>query len=544
MTLNLAIEVGRLRGSRLVEDYLDNAPGPAPFFAGSPWDLEAYRRKAEEVDGRFDAARRRAMAAAVQPTSPAAAEHLERVVAEGGLFVTTGQQAGLFSGPLFTIYKALTAVALARALESELGRPVAPLFWIASEDHDWAEVNHVRVLDPGNELHTITVESDADVAAASMQHRRLGPGVEEAVEHLARLMPRTEFSEAVLERIRAAYTPEQTVAAAFRELIAGLLAPFDLLVVEAGHPAIKELGRGVLEAELENWRRHELLVREQTERVTAAGYHAQVAVLPDSANVFLEMDAGRERLVREGGGWALKHSGRRFADGELRALLDAEPGRFSPNVLLRPVVESAVFPTVAYVAGPGELSYYAQVGCLFRAHGIEMPIVYPRASITLVEAKVGKVLDRFGLGLDDLRRPPHELAAELLREELPDGVVAALRRLRTDLGEGYAALLEAGRAVDPTLKGPIQSARNSAYVQLEEIEKKVVQHLKRQNAIGVEQIEKAAVNLFPLGQPQERVLNVVPYLARYGPALLDAIAGAIRVELGTPAPAWNGVLCG
>src|SRR5690606_3830567 len=400
------------------------------------------------------------------------------------------------------------------------------------------------VLDPGNELHTITVESDADVAAASMQHRRLGPGVEEAVEHLARLMPRTEFSEAVLERIRAAYAPDRTVAAAFRELIAELLAPFDLLVVEAGHAAIKELGRGVLEAELENWHRHEHLVREQTERVIAAGYHAQVAVLPDSANVFLETDAGRERLVREDGGWALKHSGRRFADEELRALLDAEPGRFSPNVLLRPVVESAVFPTVAYVAGPGELSYYAQVGCLFRAHGIEMPIVYPRASITLVEAKVRKVLDRFGLDLDDFRRPPHELAAELLREELPDGVVAALRRLRSDLGEGYAALLEAGRAVDPTLKGPIQSARNSAYVQLEEIEKKVVQHLKRQNAIGVEQIEKAAVNLFPLGQPQERVLNVVPYLARYGPALLDAIADAIRVELGTPAPAWNGVLCG
>ena len=544
MTLNLAIEVGRLRGSRLVEDYLDNAPGPAPFFPGSPWDLDAYRRKAEEVDGRFDAARRRAMAAAVQPTSPAAAERLERVVAEGGLFVTTGQQAGLFGGPLFTVYKALTAVALARALESELGRPVAPLFWIASEDHDWAEVNHVRVLDPGNELHTITVESDAGAAAVSMQHRRLGPGVEEAVEHVARLLPRTEFSEAVLERIRAAYTPDRTVAAAFRELIAGLLAPFDLLVVEAGHAAIKELGRGVLETELENWREHELLVREQTERVLAAGYHAQVAVLPDSANVFLEMDAGRERLVREDGGWALKHSGRRFADEELRALLDAEPGRFSPNVLLRPVVESAVFPTVAYVAGPGELSYYAQVGCLFRAHGIEMPIVYPRASITLVEAKVKKVLDRFGLGLDDLRRPPHELAAEVLREELPDGVVAALRRLRSDLGEGYAALLEASRAVDPTLKGPIQSARNAAYVQLGEIEKKVVQHLKRQNAIGVEQLEKAAVNLFPLGQPQERVLNVMPYLARYGPALLEAVAGAIRVQLGTPAPAWNGVLCG
>jgi len=544
MTLNLTIEVGRLRGSRLVEDYLDNAPRLAPFFPGSPWDLEAYRRKAAEVDSRFDAARRQAMAAAVQPTSAAAAENLERVVAGDGLFVTTGQQAGLFGGPLFTVYKALTAVALARALERELRRPVAPLFWIASEDHDWAEVNHTRVLDPSNTLHTITVESPETGPAVSMQHRRLGPGIEAAVERLAQLVPKTEFSEAVVERVRAAYAPDRTVAGAFRELITWLFEPFDLLVVEAGHRTIKELGRDILERELANSRQHEALVREQTDRLIAAGYHAQVAVLHDSANVFLETETGRERLVWEGDGWALKHSGRRFTEAEIRALLDAEPGKFSPNVLLRPVVESAVFPTVAYVAGPGELSYYAQVGCLFRAHGIEMPIVYPRASITLVEAKVKKVLDRFGLGLDDFRRPPHELAAELLREELPDAVVAALRRLRADLGEGYAALVEAARAIDPTLKGPIQSARNAAYVQLEEIEKKIVQHLKRQNAIGVEQLEKAAVNLFPLGQPQERVLNVVPYLARYGPALLEAVAGAIRVELGTPAPAWNGVSCG
>src|SRR5690606_10535222 len=288
----------------------------------------------------------------------------------------------------------------------------------------------------------------------------------------------------------------------------------------------------------------ESLVREQTQRVVAPGYHAQVAVLPDSANGFLETDAGRGRLVREADGWALKHSDRRFTARRLRAMLDAQPGSFSPNVLLRPVIESAVFPTIAYVAGPGELSYYSQVGCLFRAHGIEMPIVVPRASMTLIEAKVRKVLDRFGLDVDAFRRPPHELAADVLRDELPEDVTTALRNLRASLGQGYAQLLEAGRAVEPTLKGPIQSGRNASYVQLEEIEKKVVQHLKKRNSIGVEQLEKASANLFPLGQPQERVLNVVQYLARYGPALLEEIAQAVPVELGDAVPAWGGVLCG
>src|SRR5690606_15406283 len=173
MSLNIEIEARRLHGARLVEDYMAGAPALAPFFSGSPWDPDAYRRKAEEVDRRFDAARRRAMAAAIRPTSTASAASLEQVVADGGLFVTTGQQAGLFGGPLFTVYKTLTAVSLARRLTDVLDRPVAPLFWIASEDHDWDEVNHVRVLDPGNELHTIVVEDDARTAPVSMRRRLL-----------------------------------------------------------------------------------------------------------------------------------------------------------------------------------------------------------------------------------------------------------------------------------------------------------------------------------------------------------------------------------
>ena len=545
MTLNLEIRAGRLRGPRLIEDYLASSPGLAAFFTGSPWDLEAYRRKAEEVDGRFGAERRRAMAAAIRPASAAAADRLEQAINGGALFVTTGQQAGLFGGPLYTVYKALTAVALARTLEELLDRPVLPLFWIASDDHDWEEVNHVRVLDPQNVLHTIAIADEGAAGpAVSMRNRVLGAGVEAALEQLGRILPHTEFSAPLLEQLRAAYTPDRTVADAFGTLLAGLFEPFDLLLADGGHPAIKALGRSVFEIELARWREHEALVREQTERVVAAGYHAQVAVLPGAANLFLEDEGGRERLVREGDVWVLKRSGRRFSDAEMHALLASRPERFSPNVLLRPVVESSVFPTIAYVAGPSELSYYAQVGCLFRAHGIEMPLVYPRASVTLVESKVRKVLDRFGLEVEDFRRPPHELAAEVLREELPEAVVAPIRRLRAALAEGYGELAEAAMAIDPTLKGPIQSARNASYVQLEEVERKVVQHLKRQNSIGVQQLEKAAVNLFPLGQPQERVFNIVQYLARYGPELLKAIAEAIPVEVGVAAPGWVGVRCG
>lgn len=531
--LNLEIRVSRLDGPTLVQDYYACAPALAPFFAGWPWDPEVYRRKAEEVDRRFDAGRRRRMAEAIRATTPAAAAKLERVANGEGVFVTTGQQAGLFGGPLFTVYKILTAVRLAEALEPVLGRPVVPLFWVASDDHDWEEVNHVHVVDGSNAVQRIAVEGEgeAEGVGSSMARRRLGAGVEAALGRLADLMPQTSFAASYLELLRRAYRPERTVAQAFGDVIAELFAEFDLLVVDPAHPVVKELSAGVLALELERSAEHEALLARQSSGLEAAGYHVQVGVLPGAANVFFEDEAGRERLVAEDGGWVLRRTRRRLETEELRALLESEPGRFSPNVLLRPVVESAVFPTVAYVAGPSELSYYAQVRCLFQAHGMEMPVVYPRASVTLIEAKVRKVLDKFGLGVEDFRRPTHEVAARVLREELPEDVVEALAWLRRALGEGYGRLAEAAKKVDATLGGPVIGARNAAYVQLEEVEKKIAAHLKTRNAVGLEQLEKARTNLFPLGQPQERVLSVMPYLARYGPELLQAIAGQLAVEL-------------
>jgi len=526
-----------------VQDYLAGAPTLAPFFTGSPWDPDAYRRKAEEVDRRFGPSRRMSMAEAIRPTSAAAAAKLDRITSGDGFFVTTGQQAGLFTGPLFTIYKALTAVRLAAALEELLGCPVAPLFWVASDDHDWEEVNHVHVIDSANRLARIEVQDDADTPLSSMARRRWGPGLEAALEQLTASVPPTEFAGPLFEELRAAYQVGSTVAESFGDAVASLLSRFDLLIVDASHPALKMLALDVLVPELDHWAKHVELLAAQTARLEAAGYHAQVPVLPDAANLFVEDETGRDRLAREGSHWVLRRSGRRIGDADLRALLQLDPSRFSPNVVLRPVVESASFPTLAYVAGPGELSYYAQIGCLFRAHGIEMPLVYPRASITLVEPKVRKVMSKFGLAIEDLRRPAHEVAARVFRDELPEGIQSALRELRRSLNEGYERLAAAVPEVDPTLKGPALGARNAAMVGLEELEKKIVQHLKRRNAIGLEQLEKAVVNIGPLGQPQERVVNVYPYLARYGPDLLGAIADAIPVRLGAPAPAWEGVKC-
>lgn len=537
-------------GDALVRDYHDGAESLAAFYAGSPWDPSAYARKAEEVDARFDAADRAEVARMLRPAGDAARQRLDGWAEGRGLLVTTGQQPGLFGGPLYTIYKALSAVRLAEALERELDRPTLAVFWVASEDHDLAEVDHTWLLDRGNELRRVDLGVRHDghdgrrARGASMANRPLGATVEDALETMRDVLPDSDFSGPLFDDLRAAYRPEASVADAFTELLARLLADQPIALIQASDPALKRRSLAVLRRELEHGAEHEARLRARAEELEAAGYGVQVPILPDAENVFREAGGARERLVREGGGWVTRQGGEHLERDALLRELEASPERFSPNVLLRPVVESAALPTLAYVGGPAELRYFAELGCLFDAHGIGMPLFLPRASFAVVESKVRKVLDKLHLEMETLRRPVHELAGRIAAEELPEEVEAALSQLRRDIGQSYGALQKAAQTIDPTLKGPISSARSASFAELDGAEKKIMRQLKEQNAVVIGQLEKARVNLFPNDAPQERVLGPHQYLIRYGPAFLDMVAERCEVRLDRPAPEWTGVDCG
>lgn len=540
--LNVQLRIKRLRAPDLVRDYFDAAPALAPFYAGCPWDRTSLLRVAERVNARFDASRRQAMAASIRATTPAAQDKLARIANGEGFFVATGQQAGLFTGPLFTIYKALTAIRTAECFERELGVPVAPLFWVAADDHDFAEVNHTWVIGADNDLHRIEIAAPDDVQRS--MHRHLLPDeIGGAIDRLAELLPAGEFAAQSVEWVRAAYVPGRSVAAAFTELLMRIFAGYDLLVTASADPVVKRLAAPIIAREIDRSQAHEDAVRRQTYRLLDAGYHEQVTVRPGAANVLYEDENGRDRLVRENGGWHLSRSKRLFQTADLHALLAEHPERFSPNVLLRPVVASEVFPTLAYVGGPAEVSYFGQIGCLFEKHDVVMPLAMPRASVDIVEHKIRKVMDKFGLEADDVRQPFDRLASQVMRDDLPDSVTGAVRTLQQQLVDAYAQLVEGTEAIDPTLKSPLENARNASQKALADVEKKIVSHLKKKNEIGLEQLRKASVNLFPNGLPQERALSVVFYLARYGPAIVDAIAAEIRPELDRTAPAWQGVVC-
>jgi bacillithiol synthase len=514
-----------LGGPSLAGDYLQG--GAAGFYAGHWRDPDAFREKLLEVTERFGPEERQRAAAGLRPTSERAAQRLERFVAEGGAVVTTGQQAGFLTGPLYTIHKALTTVRLAERLEEELGTLVLPVFWVASEDHDWAEVDHAD-LGTRRGVRRVRLPS-GDRRALPMSERRLEADLESVWAEVTQVLSWQGVVPVHVMQILDAYRSGRTVAEAFGDAIASLLSGFDLLLTDAAAPAVKAASVEVLERSLAGAAREEALLRERGEALRAAGYGEQVAVLEGATNVFYCGSGERERLYRRGDDFRVAGRPGLLGRETLLAELAEEPGRFSPNVLLRPVVESAVFPTLAYVSGPSEIAYFAQLGVLFGEHGIRPPVVYPRFAATLVEPWVARELERLGLTPAEVERPRHELVEEIARAALPPGIAAALEGAGEAIAGAYGALTAAAEPLDPTLVGALARLRNESLARVGRGERKIVRALKRREAESIARLDAVRAALFPYDSPQERVLNVLPLLAR-DPELLRRIAAAIEVE--------------
>jgi bacillithiol biosynthesis cysteine-adding enzyme BshC len=530
-TPNLEILVGRPAGGALVRAYLSGDPAAARFLGPGFTTLESFAEKARALDARFDRAARERVVESIMVPPGADPSRLERFVEQGGYMVTTGQQAALFGGPLYNLHKGLTAARLAEALESRLGKPVLPLFWVSSEDHDWEEACHTEVIGVDNELHSVRLERHDPEMTPALHRITLGAEIDTAVAEFLSSLPETDFSGEYRDLIRSAFRPGRTLVDGFHDTLQHLLGRFGVFFTDATHPAVKRDSAAVLLAEMERAAELEGVLRATATQLEGAGFGLQVPILEGSVNLFAEGPAGRERLYRENGAFRLRTSGEEVSAEELRARFGADPNVLSPNVLLRPVVESWLFPTLAYVGGPGEMAYFGQLRAYFEAHGLVMPVVFPRWSATIIEGKIGKVLKKFGLEVEALDKPFHEVASDVAREETPADVRAALGKLRGAVGSGMGELTKAARAVDETLKGPMQQGQSQALGVLDDLEKKILQAVKRQSEVALAQLEKAQVHLFPAGKPAERVQSPFYFLSRYGGAVLEILHDRFRVNL-------------
>jgi bacillithiol synthase len=528
--VTIQIQVRSLPGSPLIQRYLARDPEILQFFAGDPFSIGSFADRWAKLQRAFTAEKREKAAEALHPTSDGARKKIERFVREGGAVITTGQQAGLFTGPLYTVYKILTAIRLAEALEKALGIVVLPTFWTASEDHDWAEVSHTYLVDQSNRLRRLEVPSP-EVRPLPMAERRFERAVESVVEELAQTIAGADHQAEILKTIRAAYRPENTVASSFSQTIAALFSGFDLAMTDAAGPALKQASLPVLAREISARAEHEVLLRATVEQLEKRGISPQVPILPSGSNLFLRTEYGRERLYSERSGWVTRESRQRFSTSELEHLLAREPGRFSPNVLLRPIVESSVFPVLAYVAGPGEIAYFAQLRALFDIQGKGMPPVYPRASMLLVDDQAQRLLGQTGITADELRTPSHQLLRRRSLTFMPPDLTKALEELRADVTRRFDDVAALAGELEPTLQSTIGSRRNRVLLNIADAEVKILRAMDRRHQEWSREVDGARNHLFPLGSEQERVLNIVPFLARHGTALLSSVAAAIPIRL-------------
>lgn len=433
----------------------------------------------------------------------------DRLAAGEVLAVTTGQQPGLFTGPLYTVHKAISAIVVARRLEAERHVPVVPVFWVAGDDHDFAEGNHAWVLGRDGEPVRIVLR-DRPHEAPQLPLFREPCDAAAALEALSAALPDTEFKSEVLTWLEQAYRPDTNLADAAAHALNALLASRGLAVFRAHDRAAKRAAT--------SW-----LLRGVDE------------TLDDGLSpVLVEGSLGRDRLKRDGAEYVTRRSGERFTRAQLEQIARETPERLSANVLLRPVIEAALFPTVAYFGGPGEMEYLPESQPLFTKLGVTPQVPMRRWSGIIIESRVDKVLQKHGLTPEDFSEPAGALESRLARADLPEDLAAALEALRDDVAARFQRISGEVHMIDPTLERTVESARNAALAGTNEIEKKLVASLKRAQGTVAAQLARARAALAPNNKPQERVLTAASFMARYGTSLLADVEAEVARWAGAP----------
>ncbi len=521
---------------RLAVDYASSFDRVAPFFAGDPADPAAWTNAIQRVRAH---PRDRAGIQHVLETQLRRREAPQEALAAVGrlgsadtVAVVTGQQAGLFGGPLFTLLKAISALKLAAQVTERHETPCVALFWIDSEDHDWDEIRRSTILDGDLGTHTASLPTTAPSDHTPAGMRRLEAPIEGALSDLEAALGATEFTAPLLESLRRAYQPGVTMAEAFGRWLDALLGSHGLIVFDASDPDAKPFVAELFARELEAPGRTSELAADAGDAMKQLGYAAQVTPQPDSVALF-RLDTGRQAIKIVDGGLAWGES-----TGSSRALADdarAHPARYSPNVLLRPVVQDTLFPTIAYVAGPSELAYLGQLGRVYGHFGVPMPLMCQRATATLLDSGAERFLRRYRLPFESLHAQDEHTLNGLLESQLPASVERSFSDATAAIRERLASVTEAVGAVDPTLQGAAKSTLGRMEKDLGTLHGKVIQAAKRRDETIRRQFARTQALTFPDGLLQERGVGFVYFLNRYGPALIDRLMADLPVA---PAQHW------
>jgi bacillithiol biosynthesis cysteine-adding enzyme BshC len=498
--------------TRLFADLIYNPDRVAGFYSSPPTFPEA----ASQVH--FPDERRAALVDALWELNGDSPE-LQLLKQPGTVAVVTGQQVGLYSGPAYTIYKALTAVKLARKLTDE-GTPAVPIFWLATEDHDLAEVNHTWLFD--GDFHPTKVS----IAPESQPNQPVGTiRLADLPEHdLKAALAGLPFAADVATSVAKAYTPGTTMGRAFAALIKDILRDYPVLFIDPMSPAIRVLGAPMICRALEAGPDLTRALLARNKELEKAGYHAQVHV-EESTSLFFLLENGKRLALRRSNG-EYQHQGRHFTVGDLQTLAH----EISPNALLRPVVQDFMLPTVSYIGGPAELAYLAQSQVIYNQLLGRQPIPLPRAGFTMLDHHSAKLMKRYDLGIPDFFHGEAALREKAAKKLVSPELTALMAEARVSTAKSLDQLKAHLAAFDSTLAKALNRSRRKIEYQLEKTECKIARQTLLRDERATHDAAALTNFIYPHKHLQERLYSILPFLAKFGPGLIDDIYENVHVD--------------
>lgn len=458
-------------------------------------------------------------------------KNIELLLTENTFAIITGQQIGILLGPLYTIYKVITTIKLTDQLNNKYPElKFVPIFWLEGDDHDFHEVNWIKILDNENRLTKVTYEDglDAETNRGPMGNYQLDLMINGFIDKIASSLRETEFKSEVINLVKQFYYPGSSFKSGFVDLLHMFFDKYGLIIFDPQDFGVKDWLKDIFKKDIENYQfvSEELILRSAK---LEENYHAQVKIKP--INLFYLEDSGRYLIEPSGNDFRLKGKRKKFTYEQLIAEISSFPEKFSPNVVLRPICQDFIFPTAYYVAGPSEICYHAQIYPYYAVHNLTPPILYPRASVTLIESKVQSILDKYGLKLQDFFSDLEALATNIIEKNSEISVNNIFETLYKDLENPFMFLMDNLTKIDPTLEDVVKNAHNRVIQLLGVVKEKTLAAQKKKNEIIIRQIYKTSNILFPDENLQEREINFIYFSNKYSLNFIEFLFDNLDINL-------------
>ncbi len=503
--------------SNLFRTYISDFQKLNEFYPTNPFSEEEIKRKAHRVKKTETHSEVvNVLEAFHEKLGIDQAEQLEKLRDEKALTIVTGQQLGIYGGPLFTIYKTITTILLAKQLEEKLSRPIVPVFWLADEDHDFEEVIGFGI--PGND-DFIKVTYGAEGGKRPVSDEVFESELEQFKSSLKEEMFDTDFSDDLWEDFNSWFKEGVTFREAFAKMMDAIFGKYGLLIAGSHDKGIKNLLVDTLKKSMSENDRINSLLEDQSDKIKEV-FHQQVTI-GDSNLFWINEDGHRIKIERNGSGWTADEN--HWTEEELSNEISNNPEKFSPNVFLRPIIQDKILPTLGYVAGPGEVAYYAQMKTLYEFFDLEMPVIFPRISGTLVESGINRILEklpfewyRYGDRIEDLEKEYAKKSEETDVEKVFADWISDLK----DASEKPRNIIA---EIDGSLDGMTGKTISGFENEINKLKGRVYRSIKQQEQTQLQRIQKIKAQLFPDDGLQERMISFMYFMNKYGLDIWDQL---------------------